>query len=410
MKKIIYVGNFSFPNGNAAGTRVLGIGYLLKQLGYELVFVGVDHNLQSNSQLKNTAQEYDGFKYYNFPYPTGIIGWISYKQRYKEFISLFKNEDIYAVISYGSPTLTFFANLLRKWCIKNRSFYLVDCHDWFESNNGSILHRFVKNLDNGYEKKILNVKSNGVIAISTFLAKFYQNYGCKTVVIPPLVNSYNYRDLVIHRPGTTIKLIYVGIPFPIDGRKLIGSDYKDRIDKVIETLYRLKELDFLFSIYGITIEQYLSVIPKHKNMLGEMKSRVVFNGKISNDIAISKIASSDFTILFRDLNRMTSAGFPTKFVESISCGTPVITTKTSDLQDYLIEGENGFFLDINNQELLDTKLTSILTLEKNKINLMKECCIKSELFSYENYKEKMHLFLNSISLSEHMENNSSDNY
>lgn len=38
------------------------------------------------------------------------------------------------------------------------------------------------------------------------------------------------------------------------------------------------------------------------------------------------------------------AGFPTKFVESITAGTPVLTNQTSDLADYLVEGEIGFWL------------------------------------------------------------------
>lgn len=396
MKKIIYIGNFSFPNGNAAGTRVLGISYLLRELGYELVIIGTDDSLPNNSRLENTGKIYDGFKYYNFPYPLGITGWLSYSKRYQEFKSLFKNEEVFAVISYGSPALTFFANALRKWGNKNKTMYLVDCHDWFDSNNGSLLHRGVKYLDNTYEKLHLNIKADGVIAISTFLAKFYIRHGCKTVVIPPLVHSDTYKNLELGSVCTAKQLIYVGIPFPVDGRKVLENSYKDRLDKVIVALSKLNEINFIFSIYGITESQYLFVIPEHKKLLNELNGKVVFHGKISNDIAIKKIAASDFTLLFRDVNRMTSAGFPTKFVESISCGTPIITTKTSDLQDYLVEGDNGFFVDMNNEELLSNKLKYILGLEKEKITQMKRFCITSELFSYQKYKSLMFEFLNSI--------------
>ncbi len=42
------------------------------------------------------------------------------------------------------------------------------------------------------------------------------------------------------------------------------------------------------------------------------------------------------------------AGFPTKFVESLGAGCPVITNYTSDLDLYLKNGFNGFVVkDLN---------------------------------------------------------------
>ena len=42
------------------------------------------------------------------------------------------------------------------------------------------------------------------------------------------------------------------------------------------------------------------------------------------------VGSTDFSILVRQPCRTSQAGFPTKFVESFACGTPVIANLTSD--------------------------------------------------------------------------------
>ena len=84
----------------------------------------------------------------------------------------------------------------------------------------------------------------------------------------------------------------------------------------------------------------------------------MFHGKVSNLEARNKISKADFSILFRNVNKMTSAGFPTKVSESISCGTPVITNSTSDLEHYIINGKNGFLVNLNSKPLTN-ELTNI---------------------------------------------------
>ena len=52
MKIALYIGNFCFPDCNAAGKRVYANGKILKELGYKVVFVGVNKSIESISSLK----------------------------------------------------------------------------------------------------------------------------------------------------------------------------------------------------------------------------------------------------------------------------------------------------------------------------------------------------------------------
>ena len=397
-KTIAYVGNFSFPYGNAAGLRVLGNGNIFRDLGYDVIFIGLDSSLKVDSDIRQTKQVYRDFTYYNLPYPSGINGWLSYKKRFLEVKSVLKDYNLYAVISYGSPTLSLFNSQLIKWCRRKSLYHFSDCVDWLSANHGSLLHRIIKYIDNNYQKRILNARSDGVIVISSYLKRFYELKGVKTLIIPPVVDieKYNHLPIPSARQNNYIKLIYVGIPFAIDGRSISPDGYKDRLDKVIDALLLLSKTHYHFDIYGLTKEQYTSVITRHKNLLDSVKGNICFHGKIENRKAVIKIAEADFTILLRDVTRATTSGFPTKFVETISCGTPIITTRTSDLPNYLNPMKNGVFIEGDTPEQIAKEIDDIRQKAGENIIEMKRYCKESQLFSYKNYISSLKLFLDNL--------------
>ena len=162
------------------------------------------------------------------------------------------------------------------------------------------------------------------------------------------------------------------------------------MDIVIDFLLKIKK-DFEFNIYGLSQEEYLSVIKRHNKKLDK---RIIFHGKKSRDIVLNELRNSDFLIFFRKENKVTKAGFSSKFAESITCGIPVITTNTSDLSSYLKDGINGFFVDLNEDGL--KKLNDIFNISKDDILKLKQSTYNSNLFNYEKYKQDVSRFLKTI--------------
>jgi len=401
MNKIaIYIGNFDFPNNNAGGNRVLNNGKVLRELGYEVYFIGLKKNIPiSKKNIEDTKEEYEGFTGYSLNYPTSKKDWISYKKIFKKIINFLdkKFNKIDLIISYHSPRISLFNKKLLKWSKKNNIKIVCDIDDWLPANNGNFIYRIIKFLDNYYRNSILNLKYDGLIVVSSYLENYYKNKNknINIIRIPPLFDTEIASDSFEIKKG--MNLIYSGKPFPTDGRKVKKDSYKDRLDIVIELLSEIdKNIKYVFNIYGITKEEYLRVIPKHEMLIKKLGEKIIFNGFKNHKEVINEIKNSDFTVFLRDINRGSMAGFPTKFAESFSLGTPIITNNTSDLSDYLEEGKTGYFLDIYNLKESKKKLEKILLTPKKEILKMKENCIKKDYFNYKNKISEMQTFLDNL--------------
>ena len=68
---------------------------------------------------------------------------------------------------------------------------------------------------------------------------------------------------------------------------------------------------------------------------------------------------------------------------------PVITTKTSDLPKYIIEGKNGFFIDYNKGKIDKGKFLRILSMPESEIRKMKDYCINDDTFLPSNWISEM---------------------
>ncbi|MDQ6420680.1 glycosyltransferase [Paenibacillus sp. LHD-117] len=392
-KTILYLGNFSFPLGNAAGKRVYANGKLLSDIGYQVVFIGT-REYEESKNLLLTKKNYDNFIYYEFKYPASSIEWLQYRDTFNQLQSLLSStgleSNLAAIIYYGSPRISLFNKLLIKYCKSRNIKVISDCVDWLTVNTRNPIFNIIKWADTTYQKKYVNKQADGVIAISSYLSNYYVKSGKRTLILPPLSPEENY-SLKNERSRLDSKKIisYAGNPFRKNQQVKDVKKLKDRLDKAITLLSKVKDegVCFQFNIYGHTKDDFLKALPSHSIYLKNLGDSIVFHGYKNNSEVVKNICDSDFTILIRDVNRDSSAGFPTKVSESISCGTPVITTRTSDLDSYICDGENGFFLEAVNDEKNVLKLCEILRLDSRIIENMKEDCKENNYFFYKRYQE-----------------------
>lgn len=360
---ILYLGGFELPDKNAAAQRVMAIGKSLRVLGHHVSFLGLTKASDGCCEVS------DGFVCESMPYPSNTRDWLYH---ITEFVNTDKIDSYHPdyVILYNFPAIAGLKIL--RHCHKHGIKVLHDTTEWEQAESFSFKD-CIKRFDIFLRMRYCIKKMDGVIAISRFLYDYYSPK-VNTVLIPPTV------DLEDEKWGRKcefsaydmIKLVYAGNA---------GSKIKDRLDYVVDAVSRLN--NFLLTVVGMTKEQYEADFGK----LPGNCNNICFLGRLPHREAVKAVCDADFQVLIRENTLKNRAGFPTKFVESISCCTPLIATLSSNIADYIVDGKNGFIVDSHNS--LDKVLERISMLSKEDRIEMKCYCRDNNPFDCHNYTSEI---------------------
>ena len=361
MNKIMYLGGFELPDKNAAAQRVMSNAKLLREIGFEVSFWGVTKDTEI------IADKMHGFESHGIPYPTSIKQWLYYIIFFisKDQISSYKPDYI---VLYNFPAIASIRIL--HYCHKNGIKVVHDLTEW-EQVDGYSPRDIIKRLDIKIRMHYCMKKMDGVIAISRYLYNYYKNF-TRTILIPPMVdlNDKKWCRNRVLTEANPIRLIYAGSP---------GTKEKDRLDRIVNAVAKFPNI--VLNIVGINQDQF----EKSYGTIDSDVKNISFVGRLPHMEAIKAVCEADFQMLIRDNTLKNTAGFPTKFVESISCCTPVIATLTSNIGDYLQDGVNGFIVDDNNS--IEKVLNKISNMPEKAIIKMKQVCQNYDKFDYHYYQE-----------------------
>lgn len=381
-RTIIYIGGFELPDKNAAAHRVLSNGKILRDLGYNVVFIGIDKSLEANSNISDTKSNIQGFDTWAIPYPKSVMDWPKYLSDIEHFQRIFElYGDVCLVVAYNYQAAAL--NRLKKYCWKHGCKIIADCTEWYSTKGSGLLFKMIKGTDSFFRMRIIQKQLDGLIVISDYLEEYY-NRCCPTIKIPPLVDKgeSKWENESVDNNQPCLKFIFSGT---------LGRN-KDNVDRIIESFYDLRDKEvFNLEILGIDKQEYIDKYPHHIDIVERLNEKAFFRGRKSHFESIKTLKSADFCIFIRENNISTKAGFPTKFVESITCGVPVITSNSSDLLDYLEDSINGFILDIENKMDTTSTLKSIIDMDRDRILDMKRN-INNDEFNYKNYVAKTEVF------------------
>lgn len=381
--KILYIGGFELPDENAAAHRVISNAKILTQLGYEVIFISSDKSNDKFVNIKDSLIKYQNFSYYRLKYPKTIFEWFNYLTNINHILEII-DESYYAIFAYNYPAIAL--NRLINYSRKKKIKVFADSTEWYKSGDENIIHRLMKEFDTNYRMKKIHLKTNGLIAISSAMHNFYSRKMNNVILVPPLIDkkSPKWNHIIDNKElNSHVILTYSGSP---------GQGGKDRIDLLVESVLVLSnKYPLKLRVVGISKEEYLKNF-KEANPL--IDSNVIeFIGRVSHLQSIEYIKNSHFLFFLRDSTIVTTYGFPTKFVESLACGTPVITNISSDIDKYLINGFNGYIIDCNNKITIISSLEKILK-DKDNFNKMKCNCYTYNKFDISKYIYQFQNFIN----------------
>ncbi len=292
-----------------------------------------------------------------------------------------KNEGKDVIIYYGTSTRILLP--LFYYCKLKKIKLVVDVVEWYEYSNLPFGRYGPIAWDVHFCLTQLIPRCDGAIVISSYLQRYFNNRGMKTIRIPVLINP-NYKDISTEvNPQFDPKylnLIYAGTP-----------EKKDLLLTIIEAVEQLssKGLFIRFHLLGPTQQQLLKIVSK------TLSDAIVCYGRIPQEKVYLYLQQADFSVLLRPNMRYAHAGFPTKFVESLNAGLPVIANFTSDLELYLKDGYNGFVVDEISVDALVRKIQYVRTLNRDAFRQLKQNARESAMnnFDFKNYSEDLERYM-----------------
>lgn len=343
-RRFLYVGGFELPDRNAAAHRVIGIAKAIRELGYEVYFLNY-----TSVATESSWNTYFGFECYDNP-KQGLVKQIT---DISDALKLIKEKGIDCVIMYNYPAIAM--SKLLKWCKRASIKCFADATEWYVTQ-GKSLYDIIKTWDSEVRMKKLHFKTNGVIAISEYLYQYYKDK-VPTVKIPPLVDIRDTKWVNnSQKDSSHCVFVYAGNP----------KAQKECIDKIVDAVENTT-YPALLRVVGINKKQYETM---YQTKYAGTKTE--FLGRVDHTRVITLVKQAHWSVIIRENNQVVKAGFPTKLVESISCGTPVIANRFSNIEDYL-DNNNSILCNI------DTLVSSLGEAFK------KATTVAVDLFDYRNY-------------------------
>lgn len=385
-KYVLYIGAMVMPDQNAGAQRTMSLAKSIRDVGYTPVIIGLSYEENMPLNILETKKIYQGIESYAIPYPKTIKQWLKRMVSINEFckiISHYGKNNIHSIIAIDYEVIALYR--LRKLCNDCGIFLIADNMEWYEKSTLAFPKNFVKDLDTFWRMKIFYPKLKNKICISRYLYDYYSRMTPQfnTVLIPVTVDAEEgkWKTLPTYEPEEYIKIVYAGNP----------GDYciKERLDWLIQAVCEINGADLKcqLTIIGVEQEYFETQYPQLTKYLEY--HNVIYLGKKTHMECLRIISNSDFFTIIREDRLVTRAGFPTKLSEGLACGTPVITTPSSNITEYVVEGENGFITESFDYESLKKTLLRAVKTSRIELENMRKNCKNNMELDYRKFNEAL---------------------
>lgn len=381
MKILFYVDSI-FPYGSAWSSRARSFSKVFIELGFE-VHVISSYCFENN---KNVNEIYS-FEEYTYQFSSKKI------RKFDKYILPFKSLNIIKnyieknkVDILFSTRCPFIFNKLHSFTrSKNIPIFLEQC-ELFDKSTFMLGEFDPYFMILNYQMQNAYRKSDGIVAISTFLFDFFKKQNAKVIRIPTILDVENIEYILDLEKHKKKRIIFAG---SIDGKKEILLP----IFHAFDSLGDYSEYITL-DIYGPNEKKVIKNIDGNKKLFNRLKNNIRILGRVPESVVYEELRKSDFMIFIRPNRVSSNAGFPTKLAESFSVGTPVITNSTGDINLYVENGKNGFIVNEFNSDELVNILKMIVHLNSEDLKQMRSRARKDaeKYFNLKSYTDEIDNF------------------
>ena len=331
-RQIVLIGEYRFPNGDAAAVRTMSLARGFRELGFRVTVIGKGQLLPDHYSPAEGWHIVEGVRYTTMrPAPVGTLRRVvEAYQRLHQFESALEAIDLSGcdAIVVNACDSARHVPFLRAFCRRRGIPLVAAVCEWYDPRqiSGGWANPFYLVFNavfHGVLPKIQNL-----ITVSRLLENHFAKPGRNIVRIasPIDVSEIPHEDLT--EPGRLV-LLYAGSA----GRKDLLAEILIALGGLSDTELRRLE----FRLLGPTQADLIALLGKQAGLLDRLKDSVRPLGRVPRAQVLTALQQAHFSVLFRPALRYASAGFPSKVPESLAAGTPVILNLTGDLAEYLAD-------------------------------------------------------------------------
>ena len=374
---VVFLVAFPFPYGEASSIRALNLCRLMHFAGYDVHVI-----CDFLSDHANVADPFCTYESCLKKQPPIYKRFLRPKASLQALADYCENHKVDCVFA-NARSDRFFA--LVNYCNKKHlPLYIENC-EWYDISSyklGVIDWRYYINqrmLQEGFKKV------DGFVSISRLLHDHNPSFGPPSVRHPTImdVSKVDYSPV---NNNSVINLVYTGSP---------GTS-KEYLGPIISAFSQDEELQrrVAFHIYGPDRKTIIKNIGEER-LLEKTRNCVFIHGRVAQEKMPGIMLNADYLIFIRPDRRSSNAGFPTKFGESMSAATPVITNDTGDIGLYLKDGVNGFLLEEGTDVCVKETLKRIAALSPEEAKEMRMNARKTaeQHFDFRAYTEDIQSLL-----------------
>lgn len=384
---VVLAGGYGLDSMSASAVRAFGLAHLIEKLGYRVILMGKFRDAPGEARSPD-GKVINGIVCRDISQPVSGRPAKWYVRSADPVMQVVDEQGagrVRALVCYNYPARGAIALLFRAW---SRGIVpILDCTEWYGWEGKKVLRNIWRLAGVAVRMHLLTRLSGNVICASSwFQAKLP---GVNTLVLPFALDTTRpeWQRNAVGNLEAPVHLVYSGSPG-------MGM-HKDRLPVMIDALARLASAghEFRVSIAGMTKAQYLEILPSHATCISTLAERLRFLGRIPHEESLALLRTADFSVFFREPNRVSNTGFSTKFVEAMTLGVPVISNATSDIPRYLHDGQNGILAQSIAEEDVADALHRAVTMSRDEREAMIAACRADNPFDLSEWEADVRGFL-----------------
>lgn len=386
-RRVYIVSDKHFPHGDAGGNRIEYMATCFKEEGVQPYVISLGENVSQEYNRQRGFYQYGDIRYKNVVFKSNKVS--RFQHYFKSgsaagrILCEFGVRDIDRILIYSSNPI-FIKQVLRFLTKEQQTRVFYDVVEWDDKNSFKYGYLDPRYWIFAWCFYGIYASSNGVIAISRNIQRYFTNKGIDTNYFPICLDAAAFAGVEHTRNSIDkIRLIYPGNP-----------QHKDDISIMLEALDALskeerEQIEFHFT--SVKESRIRAIMGPKTPILDRLANTIYFHPWLEYSDLLALYGSIDALFMLRFDNQVSQSNFPSKVPELLACGVTVLANDVGDFFNFLSDGVDALKIKSNTVDGCVETLRRYIALTADERRKMADAALRcaNEKFHYTKYAKSL---------------------